>query len=407
MTVWKVIPGYSNYEASSDGRIRNRSSGLIYKPLHHPDGYVRASVKQDNGVRVRIGVHRLVCLAFHGLPPDKDHRVTNHKDGCKSNNHPSNLEWATYQKNTEHAILNDLVTGTAYIKVKDLETGELYVFKSISAAGRYFNLSHYQVRKQCTVGKNVPYLGRYVFTRTKPPKRRSRIHRSVSAVDLIKGKLYVAESIDQLAILISLPESRIKRSLERGALLKGFYFWLEGDDYSTSLKKLSSEEIQNSVVNYVDEIEYHLYDYVRNVWMGFSTLREVADYLNINRDTLYSSYNRSDSRIIQGHYLHAGSRPERAPELSQDVITISRLFVPYPPIPIKVTHLKTGEVRYLKTRNELRLELGLSCSSFQRALSKGNLPGLTVECIPLPKIELEDERSKYRSFLAESKGSVS
>ena len=39
-------------------------------------------------------MHRLVALAFHGLPPDKSYTV-DHIDRIKTNNNASNLRWAT------------------------------------------------------------------------------------------------------------------------------------------------------------------------------------------------------------------------------------------------------------------------------------------------------------------------
>ena len=47
-------------------------------------------------------VHRLVCRAFHGLPPSEAHAKVNHKDGDKSNNKLDNLEWCTRDENIQH-----------------------------------------------------------------------------------------------------------------------------------------------------------------------------------------------------------------------------------------------------------------------------------------------------------------
>lgn len=63
--VWQVIPGYTNYEASTMGRIRIRTNGHIMTPSINPvNGYANLSVKQDDGKYVMRYVHRLVLQTF-------------------------------------------------------------------------------------------------------------------------------------------------------------------------------------------------------------------------------------------------------------------------------------------------------------------------------------------------------
>lgn len=50
----------------------------------------------------QMRVHILVCMAFHGMPPDNKYQV-NHIDGNKQNNQSINLEWVTPQQNMKHA----------------------------------------------------------------------------------------------------------------------------------------------------------------------------------------------------------------------------------------------------------------------------------------------------------------
>ena len=51
--------------------------------------------------QVTTGAHRLVYLHFHGqIPPGL---TVNHKNGIKHDNHPDNLELATYAEQVKHA----------------------------------------------------------------------------------------------------------------------------------------------------------------------------------------------------------------------------------------------------------------------------------------------------------------
>lgn len=71
------------------------------RPTVTKDGYLRLDLSR-NGVRKKFLVHRLVALAYHGLPPTELHEV-NHVNGIKTDNRPGNLEWVTRSQNILHA----------------------------------------------------------------------------------------------------------------------------------------------------------------------------------------------------------------------------------------------------------------------------------------------------------------
>jgi hypothetical protein len=63
-------------------------------------GYPSVNLKKK-GMQSKRRVHRLVAIAFLDNPENKPQ--VNHIDGCKTNNHLSNLEWATASENSQHA----------------------------------------------------------------------------------------------------------------------------------------------------------------------------------------------------------------------------------------------------------------------------------------------------------------
>lgn len=109
---WRPIPGYQAYEASSHGRVRSVDrvvpagpggkgrhavKGVILSQRETPKGHLHVKLYQDNMGRA-VGVHRLVCHAFHGDPPTPKHQAA-HRDGNPKNNHYDNLYWATQSQN--------------------------------------------------------------------------------------------------------------------------------------------------------------------------------------------------------------------------------------------------------------------------------------------------------------------
>lgn len=106
--VWRGIPGFDGYEASSLGRIRrvrdynSTWAGRVLSPRVTAKGYeyVVPSVRNE---RRTMKIHRLVCLAFHGeAPPGAE--CVRHLDGDPSNNRPENLVWGTAAENAADTL---------------------------------------------------------------------------------------------------------------------------------------------------------------------------------------------------------------------------------------------------------------------------------------------------------------
>lgn len=109
MEKWKDIVGYESYYQISDiGRIKRKDTEKILKNnIRNGYEYVTLCV---NGQRKKFYVHRLVAIAF--IPNPNSYEQVNHKDGNKSNNKASNLEWCTQKENLLHAFRTGLNTPT-------------------------------------------------------------------------------------------------------------------------------------------------------------------------------------------------------------------------------------------------------------------------------------------------------
>ena len=118
--IWLPIPTVEGLEASSLGRVR-----VIPYPREMPCGGQRmygghpwfGNIARDVSrprrvIRFRgktLKVHRLVCLAFHGLPPAGRGDVL-HRNGDTLQNAESNLRWATRSEVVAQTAVDAAIT---------------------------------------------------------------------------------------------------------------------------------------------------------------------------------------------------------------------------------------------------------------------------------------------------------
>lgn len=126
--IWRDIPGYEGiYQVSCEGKVKSLSRKIIDKNNKKKQikerimkqqlfntGYYKVKLTDCKGVTKNKFVHRLVLLTFlyHS------EKVVNHKDGIKTNNKLSNLEYVTSSENNKHAYDIGLKT-SAVIKHGD------------------------------------------------------------------------------------------------------------------------------------------------------------------------------------------------------------------------------------------------------------------------------------------------
>lgn len=94
------------FEVFKNGRIfRNHDFGKVECPVSLTNKYSVVSAMVD-GKQKHFYVHRLMAEAF--IPNPENKPQVNHKDGNRSNNDLSNLEWVTAKENVVHAYETNL-----------------------------------------------------------------------------------------------------------------------------------------------------------------------------------------------------------------------------------------------------------------------------------------------------------
>lgn len=110
MEFWKritneMIPGIKPiYWISSIGNIYNEETGKCFnRASMAPNRYIRVSLKSITGGVIYESVHRLVCMAFNGLPTD-ERPIVDHLNNDRTCSYEGNLEWVNYSENNSRAV---------------------------------------------------------------------------------------------------------------------------------------------------------------------------------------------------------------------------------------------------------------------------------------------------------------
>lgn len=117
---WVPVVGSSQYEVSSDGRVRGidrdvddgrgrrrRLKGKELSPGLNGSGYQHVVLTRDGKRRISRRIHQIVCEAFNG-PPPADDSVVRHLNDNRVDNRAENLAWGTRSENTLDSIRNGL-----------------------------------------------------------------------------------------------------------------------------------------------------------------------------------------------------------------------------------------------------------------------------------------------------------
>ncbi|EEX4842663.1 hypothetical protein D0726_004868 [Escherichia coli] len=136
------VPGNVDTLINREGVVISSRTGRKRKLGLNHKGYPTISIRA-NGRYYQRTVHRVMGLLFIPIPekykdiPISDLQI-NHIDGNKLNTHYSNFEWLTNEENMKHARENNLFDNEKEVYGKNISTGDVITFKSISEAARFF-----------------------------------------------------------------------------------------------------------------------------------------------------------------------------------------------------------------------------------------------------------------------------
>lgn len=167
--IWRDIKDYEGlYQGSNLGRVKSIRFGKerILKPVTTKNGYLQVNLCKNGKVKA-FRVHRLVAQTFLDNPNNLP--CVNHKDECKTNNNVTNLEFCTYEYNSNFGTRNERVAEkntngklSKPVLQYDLEGNFIREWASTMECGRNgFNQRHIT---ECCRGKrktHKKYIWRY------------------------------------------------------------------------------------------------------------------------------------------------------------------------------------------------------------------------------------------------------
>jgi len=155
--VWKTLDNFLNYEISSYGNIRNKTTNYIFNPCIK-SGYLCVSLTNNNIERKFCRIHRLVAISFIPNPENKD--TVNHIDHNKLNNKLDNLEWATITEQNNHKRkckkeIQELVSSRPVWRIDKNTNEKIEYYKTIKYAAQWIFDNNLTSIKEFNRGNNI------------------------------------------------------------------------------------------------------------------------------------------------------------------------------------------------------------------------------------------------------------
>ena len=228
---WRTVVGYPDYQISERGDVRRlrRGQWKVSKLSISHFGYHVVRLQSGPKENKLFRVHRLVCRAFIGEPPEGLPHV-NHKDGVKTNNNYENLEWSNIKENARHASTMGL-TGHAKgfeIRVHELSTGHSETFEFAEDVIRKFDTTKQtlfmllsQYPKMALPRGNTMYRFEPMY---REPIAGDVIGHAVRVYDAVSGTEYTTSTTVLASLKTGVSRFGVSSKIDTGSLIGGYLF---------------------------------------------------------------------------------------------------------------------------------------------------------------------------------------
>jgi hypothetical protein len=218
------IPSFNSLLISKNGVVLDLRTGEKHVPKVVGSGYLMAK---------SLHVHRLLALAFLKVPEGYSAEMldVNHIDGDKENCSLDNLEWATRQRNHQHAYDTGLRTDNTPILVMDVRDGSIIRYNTLWECARAFSLNGAHIHNYVAPkNRGKIYQKHFMFVYEGEPwpvidieKNRVKYMREVALrpIDGV-GKAYVFESVIGAAEFLGITDGSLRYHLKTDKVVNSF-----------------------------------------------------------------------------------------------------------------------------------------------------------------------------------------
>jgi len=374
--IWKDIPWFSNYQASSEGRIRRKGDDKILEMTGDrtdKKSYPTTSAIGDNRKTKTAFVHVLVCLAFHGLPPDESTLYdVNHKDGNKWNSRPSNLEWMTRSENLIHAYETGLRNDCCRVTVKDIINGEEKQFYSLNNFGSHFNLTISEVKKlRFTKPKLFKEIYEVVFHIDKYIAPKHVWIKPIMAKNYSDGEILIANNNLEMSEIVNIHPGTIQfcASQEKDSMTNGYVFRYLTDNviwpvYASEDVIKSKEKWERKKKEYRKKRSgIEIKDYITGEVSSFDKLEEGESVSGLSKTLIQRMLFSDNLQLYRGKSVRYKDDIRSFPDFNKELIRISLDFKPGKIAPVQVEDLLSNTTKLYASIAEFAREKNLNSVS--------------------------------------------
>lgn len=358
---FRVIPNYVRYSADEYGNILDSETNEILKPHTVSDFYPTVYIHDVRvDARRRIGIHRLMALAWCDNDNLFTKLVVNHKDGDKYNCFKDNLEWATYTENALHAFQNGLRTDNIPCTLRSIITGEIREYFSMGDMARDFGLSR---------ARDPSFYSGGPVTRLHDKEWEVRVQGDDRPWHYKIGDKPVPRS--RYITTVSYPDGKKEVYWDNRDIIKKFKCWnvnMGIDAVIAKARELHPELVFEIEDRWKDRIVQTLNVETMEVVDESPWVTNATKFMNCSRGAVDRLLRLGEQRPKNGYAVRYKPK-EEAPWkiLSEDYIG--------QPVRIRVTDTRTNEIKVFDSLREIERELKVSRFVSKKRLDTGIMFG--------------------------------